>query len=182
MNKMRIIIGILFFSVVYCANQQDDLCFTYGVLGRLQSQDEKITVLQDSSMIHTGDSVRINVGYVKGTHLYVLYHGSEGEYMLLYPEGSLLDDNLNDLPDTTYATVLHWSQFSDPIGFETFYLINSSIVLEDLLTLLERYDRINAKGKIKLAKKIQNELDKLDPETKQDLASIATRLDKPVLG
>ena len=38
------------------------------------------------------------------------------------------------------------------------------------------------KGRKKLAKQIQNEIDSLDPEKKQDLASISSRLDKPVVG
>ena len=33
-----------------------------------------------------------------------------------------------------------------------------------------------------MAKKIQNEIDKIDPEKKRDLNSIGSRLDKPVLG
>ena len=35
---------------------------------------------------------------------------------------------------------------------------------------------------IKLAKKIQYEIDDLDPESKQELASLESRLDKPVVG
>ena len=112
-------------SFGFSIDDNGEIGFSYGVLGRLQSQDEKITILQDLSMIETGDSVRINVGYKKNTHMYVIYKGSEGEFMLLYPEGPGNTENLADLPDTLYNTVLHWSQFSDPIGYETFYLINS---------------------------------------------------------
>ena len=178
---MKMIFGLIL-AIGFSFCQTDDIGFSYGILGRLQSDDEQITVLQDSSMIQTGDSVRINVGYRKETHLYVLYKGSQGEYMLLFPEGNGLVENVADLPDTLYNTVLHWSQFSDPAGFETFYLINSNLVLSDLHKLINRYDKVNEKGKMKLAKLIQNELDKLNPNNKQDLASVGTRLDKPIVG
>ena len=179
---MKNIFGIIIFSLVFCSETGDEVGFSYGILGRLKSQDEKITVLQDSSIIQTGDSVRINVGYHKETHLYVLYKGAQGEYMLIYPEeGSLIGD-VADLPTTLYSTVLHWSEFSDPTGYETFYLINSNFVLNELIKLMKRYDKVNPKGRIKVAKLIENELADLDPENKQDLASVATRLDKPVLG
>ena len=178
---MRMIFGLIL-TIGFSFGQTDDIGFSYGILGRLQSDDEQITVLQDSSMIQTGDSVRINVGYRKETNLYVLYQGSQGEYMLLYPEESGRIEDVSDLPDTLYNTVLHWSQFSDPAGFETFYLINSKFVLTDFHKLIKKYDKVGGKGKMKVAKLIQTELDKLNPNNKQDFASIGTRLDKPIVG
>ena len=45
---------------------------------------------------------------------------------------------------------MHWSQFSDPVGFETFYLINANESLNEFVKLMSRYDNVNAKGKMKL--------------------------------
>ena len=177
---MNIIIGCIIISSIFANDSY--ISFRYGILGHLRSQNEKITELQDSSIIYSGDEIRINAGYNKGTHLYVIYKGSAGEFMLLYPEESELVDNVTDLPDTIYTTVLHWSPLSDPIGFETFYFINSNLKLENLLALLKRYNKVNERGRAKLAKKIQNEIDLLNPETKQDLASISSRLDEAVVG
>ena len=77
---MKAIVGIILFSLVFSLDEQDDIGFLYGILGRLSTQDEATTVLQDTSKIHTGDQVRINAGYKKGTHLYVIYKGSQGEF------------------------------------------------------------------------------------------------------
>ena len=44
---MRIIFGIIILSFGFCLEQNDDIGFSYGILGRLQSQDEKITVLRN---------------------------------------------------------------------------------------------------------------------------------------
>ena len=179
---MNLIIRFIILSTVFASDLDSDISFRYGVLGRLASQEEAITVLQDSSLIYSDDYIRINVGYQKETHFYVIYKGSQGEYMLLYPEERKAVANIVDLPDTIYTTVLHWSKLTDPTGYETFFILNSNFELENLLALLKRYDQVNAKGKIKLAKKIQYELDDLNPETKQDLASIVSHLDKPVVG
>ena len=180
---MKIIVGIILFSIVFTLEGKDDISFRYGVLGRLQAQNKQVIELQDSSKIQTNDEIRINVGYEKDTYLYVIYQASQGgEYILFYPEESNAVAKMVDLPDTLYKTVLHWTPFSDPTGFETFYFINSSFALEDLSNLFRRYNKVNEKGKKKLAKKIKNELDNLDPESKQELASIGGRLDKPVVG
>ena len=50
------------------------------------------------------------------------------------------------------------------------------------IDLFKHYYKVNEKGKIKLAKKIQNEIDKINPEKKRDLNSISSRLAKPVVG
>ena len=166
---MKIIASIILFSIAFSIDGQDEIGFLYGMLGHLGSNDDTSMVLQDSSIIHTGDEIRINAGYKKDTHFYVIYKGSEGEYILLYPEEKERVDHVANLPDTIYTTILHWTKLTDPTGYETFFLINSSFVLEDLLSLMKRYDKVNPKGRIKVAKLIENELADLDPENKQKL-------------
>ena len=162
--------------------KQSDIGFLYSILGRINSQEDNAIILQDSSIIHTGDKVRINVGYQKNSHMYVIYKGSEGEFDLLYSDNIKMQRNLADLPDTIYTTVLPWSLFSDPIGYETFFLINSDKFQENLTNLFTRYTKVNKKGQKKIAKQIQNAIDNLDPDGKNDLFSIGSRLDKPIVG
>ena len=179
---MKIVAGIVLFSLSFSLDLKDDISFLYGMLGRLDLQDDSTMVLQDTSIIHTGDEVRINAGYQKGTHFYVIYKGSEGEFDLLYPDNNKVVIDMTNLPDTIYATVLPWIQFNDQIGFETFFLINSASIQEDLISLFNSYNNVNEKGRKKLAKKIQDMIENLNPETKQKLASIDSRLDKPIFG
>ena len=179
---MKIIVGMFLFSLVFPLDKQDDIGFLYGVLGRMNFEDDTVMVLEDTSIIHTGNEIKINAGYRKDTHFYVIYKGSEGEFALLYPENNKIVDNVADVPDTIFTTVLYWSKITDPAGYETFFLINSTLARENLFNLFTRYDKVNTKGRVKLAKKIQYEIDNLDPETKQDLTSIGSRLDKPVVG
>ena len=139
------------------------------MLGRSNSPNDTTMVLQDSSIIHTGDEVRIYAGYEKETHFYVIFKGSDGEYSLLYPKKNHVTDLSPELPDTIFTTVLHWTQFDDPAGQETFFLVNSHNEQNDILNLFKTYDTVNVKGKKKLAKKIQNEIDKINPERKREL-------------
>ena len=179
---MKIITCLFLFSVAFPLDEQDEISFLYGMLGHLNLPDDKTLVLQDTSIIYTGDEIKINVGYQKETHFYAIFKGSEGEFDLLYIDNDTLVNNITALSDTIYTTALHWTKFNDPIGHETFYLINSIRKQEAIIDLFKHYYKVNEKGKIKLAKKIQNEIDKINPEKKRDLNSISSRLAKPVVG
>ncbi len=180
---MNFIYSLVIIAGLYANNEDSGISFQYGVLGHLHPQKEVITILQDSSKLHTGDEIRINVGYRKETYLYVIYKGSSDEFMLIYPGESDVTENQANVPDTIYDTALYWSPLSDPPGFETLYLINTDFALDNLSNLFKRYEKLNAKGQFKLAKKIQNEIDNLNPESIADLASITdSRLDQPVVG
>ena len=179
---MKSLIGIFLLSIVFSLEEQAEIGFLYGVLGRMNTEDEKTVVLQDSSIIHTGDEVRVNAGYQKETHFYVIYKETTGDFTLLYSDKNKTGENLSELPDTIYTTVLSWAEFSDPTGYETFFLINSTLFQENLVHLFNRYDKVSGKGKKKIAKQIQNEIDALNPDKKQDLANIGGRLNKPVVG
>ena len=48
---MNIIIGCIIISSIFANDTDSDISFRYGILGHLKSQNEEITVLQDSSII-----------------------------------------------------------------------------------------------------------------------------------
>ncbi len=167
---------------IFCINLlqgegAEDISFRYGFMGQLQSNPDSTVELGDNSIVHTGDEVRINIGYLKDSYFYLIYLDSDGNYSLNLPEDSR-DDNKQD---TLYATILQGG-LTNPPGNETFYLLNSNEPMSELTKLLFRYESAPNKAKIKLAKKIQVELDDLDPNAKAELSSIASRLDKPLVG
>ena len=84
--------------------------------------------------------------------------------------------------DTVYAYPLQWAEMKKPPGIESFYFINSTESLSDLITMLARYDKAPPKGQEKLAKQIQEKIDSLDPDVQGNLSSISSDLDKPVVG
>ncbi len=164
--------------------QANDISFSYGFLGKLQanSSPDSVVELTNGSIIQTNDRIRINAGFLRNTHFYLVYHGSIGEFVLLYHESSNLQKKMATNIDTLFTTVLPWSDMTDPPGEETFYLINSHTSLTDLTNLLTRYEIAPEKGQARLSKKIQAELDDLNPNTRVELSSIASRLDKPLVG
>ena len=169
-------------TFIFCFNLlqgegAEDISFRYGFMGQLQSNPDSTVELGDKSIVHTGDVVRINIGYLKDSYFYLIYLDSDGNYSLNLPEDST-DENRQD---TLYTTVLGGGLINPP-GDESFYLINSKLPLSYLTKLLSRYENAPDKAKIKLAKKIQVELDALDPNAKAELSSIASRLDKPLVG
>ena len=69
-----------------------------------------------------------------------------------------LNNNINLQQDTTYFTVLNWTDMEPPPGIETFYFINNNTSLSELIKLLNRYDNAPSKGKKKLAIRIQDQI------------------------
>jgi len=181
--KHFILFSIIITSIFYADEKKGNIGFKYGFLGQMKSNPDSTVELMDGYVIHTDDKVRINIGYVKESSFHLFYIGSGGEVMMLY-QNDPLEGKPNEEAklDTIYASALHWSPLSDPPGDESFYLINSKSPLSYLTKLLSRYESAPNKAKIKLAKKIQVELDDLDPNAKADLSSIASRLDKPLVG
>ncbi len=174
-NILSFIIGITF---IFANPKEGDIGFRYGFLTRPSYDSDSLTVLSDSSIIHTGDFLRINIGYKNKTNFCIAYRDAEGGYMSLYSS----DEEEDSDQDTLYVYPLPWRKMDIPIGLETFYFINSNESLSDLNTMLRRYERAPPKGKLKLAVRIQDKINSYDPDVQDDLSSISSILDKPVAG
>ena len=176
---VSLLIGITF---IFASSEEGDIGFRYGFLSKPTHESKDITILSDSSIIHTGDQLQINIGYAKGTNFSVIYKSAEDEYMLLFPNADdIVKISKNNL-DTLNLAVLNWTKMENPPGFETFYFINSIESLSELLELLTRYDNAPLKGKAKLSHRIKNKIDSLNPDAQDDISSISSQLDRPVTG
>ena len=174
-NILSFIIGITF---IFANSKEGDIGFRYGFLTRPSYDSDSLTVLSDSSIIHTGDFLKINIGYKNKTNFCIAYRDAEGGYMSLYSS----DEEEDSDQDTLYVYPLPWRKMDIPIGLETFYFINSNETLSDLNTILGSYERAPPKGKLKLAVRIQDKINSYDPDVQDDLSSISSVLDKPVAG
>ena len=172
---LSFIIGITF---IFANSKQGDIGFRYGFLSRPSYDSDSLTVLSDSSIIHTGDDLQINIGYKNKTNFIIVYIDAGDGYMSLYSS----DDEEDSSQDTLYVYPVKWSEMQTPTGLETFYFINSNESLSDLNTMLGRYDRAPPKGKSKLAVRIKDKINSYDPDVQDDLSSISSALDKPVAG
>ena len=172
---LSIIIGITF---IFANSKEGDIGFRYGFLSKPSYDSDSLTVLSESSIIHTGDFLKINIGYKNKTNFCIAYRDAEGGYSPLYSS----DDEKDSNQDTLFVSALHWTAMKKPTGLETFYFINSNESLSDLNTILGRYERAPPKGKLKLAVRIQDKINSYDPDMQDDLSSISSVLDKPVAG
>ena len=172
---LSIIIGITF---IFANTKEGDIGFRYGFLSKPSYDYDSLIVLSDSSIIHTGDFLKINIGYKNKTNFCIVYRDAEGGYSPLYSS----DDEKDSNQDTLYMSALHWAKMKKPTGLETFYFINSNESLSDLNTMLGRYEKAPPKGKSKLAVRIQGKINSYDPDMQDDLSSISSVLDKPIAG
>lgn len=175
---MNILILLLFYISTIYAGDNSDISFRYGLLSIPSYKLDSIIVLTDSSIIHSGDFIRINIGYQNKTNFYIIYKDAEDNYMQLFSQDKKNESNL----DTLYYTALHWAEMLDPTGLETFYFINSRAELTELRKLIIRYEKAPEKAKLKLSNRIQIQIDKLDPNIKGNIALLSSRLDKPMVG
>ena len=158
-------------TFIFCFNLlqgegAEDISFRYGFMGQLQSNPDSIIELGDKSLVHTGDAVKINIGYVNDSYFYLIYLDSDGNYFLNLPEDSR-DDNKQD---TLYATILQGG-LTNPPGNETFYLLNSNEPMSELTKLLSRYESAPNKAKIK------PKIDNINPRINDNLKGTT---EKPV--
>ena len=78
---LSIIIGITF---IFANTKEGDIGFRYGFLSKPSYDSDSLIVLSDSSIIHTGDFLKINIGYKNKTNFCIAYRVANGEYMSLY--------------------------------------------------------------------------------------------------
>ena len=172
---LSFIIGITF---IFAISKEGEIGFRYGFLSKPSYDSDSLIVLSDSSIIHTGDLLRINIGYKNKTNFCIAYRDAEGGYMALYSS----DDEKDSNQDTLYVYPLSWNEMNKPTGLETFYFINSNESLSDLNTMLGRYENAPPKGKSKLAVRIQDKINSYDPDIQDELSSMSSVLDKPIAG
>ncbi len=175
MFKYNILLLIMFHLLF-----SNKISFNYGIIGEMKNNSDTLVNLKDQTEIVNGDKIRINLGIINNTNIYILYKDTENVYSLLYEKTKAI--NSESLLDTAYVTGLSWNTFGGLPGKETFYLINSYTELVDLKKLLNRYGSAPKKAKVKMAKKIESLLNSIDPNAVEDLSSLTNRLDKPIVG
>ncbi len=172
-----ILISFFFIGIFYCQSDSN-FEFKYSILTKSAQNLDDLVAVDDSSIIYSGDQIRINIGYLPETYFYVIYVDTESNYSIIYSKKSELTKIANSL---YFDTVLPWTKFVDPPGFETFYLINSRNKLEDLELSFSQYAKASGKMKLKLSKRIQSNIDNLNP-THQSMSHFASRLEDPLVG
>ena len=179
---MKIIITLFIIIVTAYADENVEIGFKYGLLGQMESAPDSTVILSDASIIYTGDKVKVNAGFLSESTFLLIFKGSQGEFSLFHEYSGSNNADTASKQDTVYRIVFNFAEFTDPPGLETFYLINSMAPQVELIKLIGRYDNAPEKARAKLQGRIQAKLDSMDPSIKGDIASVQSRLDKPMVG
>ena len=129
----RILICVMSITFIVANSKTEDISFRYGLLSKSSYDSDSLIALSDSSIIHTGDLIRINIGYKNKTNFCIVYKDAEGGYMSLYSS----DDEADLKQDTLYVYPLSWTQhqihhnmpqseITNPLSPQTHILINTT--------------------------------------------------------
>ena len=169
------IIFIVIFTGIYAGEDTKSLQFHYGLLQKPIVNLDTIYVLEDSSIIHTGDEIRLNVAYLPKTYFYVYFIGTDNKYIEFYNEYKADGDTL------FYDVALFWTPFQDPPGIEQFYIINATHRLQELEDSYEAYNNSEGKFQVRQSNLLLDILENLDSDY-VDISYFDTMLDEPITG
>ena len=182
MKRCNIIINtflVFNFSILLSQKPTDHTFFRYGFIGKKPTNLDSLFIVENASTLNSGDQLRLNVEFEKGTFSYIIYQSSQNEFGLLYSSSSQSE---TEYSDAIYST-LNWRMLDNQVGDETFFLLSSQSRLFALEELFKDYDQAKSKSKQRIGKKIVRELDSFQNEGKDKKSSqLVQRLEKPVIG
>ena len=178
--QKNMVFVILFFSALLIAQDSNELIsFRYGFIGQEEDNPDSLFIVEDGSVLNSGDGFKLNFEFGKGTFSYVAHLSSKEEYALLYSSSSQEETEKTDAIFTT----LGWKILDNKTGDEVFFLLSSSDRLLKLENLFDKHNQAKGKSRRKFSKRIASELrdlEKID-DTKKS-SQLVQRLEKPVMG
>jgi uncharacterized protein DUF4384 len=130
-------------------NNNANICFqwAFGALVEEESNRKLISVTPNS-ILKTGDELKIYIKLECKCFVYLIYQGSKGDILALFP--SNINQYTEDLDFSNEYYIPegnNWFEVDSHLGVETFYLIGSSEKLENLEKLISHHqsypDEIN---------------------------------------
>ena len=164
--------------VILAENMDNKVSFRYGFIGKKPTNLDSLFIVEDASALRSGDQLRLNVEFEKGTFSYIIYQSSQNEFGLLYSSSSQSEAEYSD---AIYST-LNWRTLDNQVGDETFFLLSSQNRLFALEEHFKDYDQAKSKSKQRIGKKIARELDSFQNEEDKKSSQLVQRLEKPVIG
>ena len=172
------LISVSFGFVIHAENMDNKVSFRYGFIGKKPTNLDSLFIVEDASALRSGDQLRLNVEFEKGTFSYIIYQSSQNEFGLLYSSSSQSEAEYSD---AIYST-LNWRTLDNQVGDETFFLLSSQNRLFALEEHFKDYDQAKSKSKQRIGKKIARELDSFQNEEDKKSSQLVQRLEKPVIG
>lgn len=146
------------------AQQQNEpeanICFlwAFGGLVMGKHETELVSITRDTAL-KSGDRIKFFVKLEKRCFIYLIYHSSQGELIVLFPYRF---DQLG--PDAPTAAGYYvpqdddWFELDERVGPETFYLLASEKRLDGLEEIINKYETADPAKKPELVKKLLAEI------------------------
>lgn len=114
-----------------------------------------LITIQSDSVLYSGDKIKIMFEAQKQCYINIIFEGSGGEILLLYPQEL---EFLNHPPKLNKRVYIpnesDWFILDQKPGMETFYLLVSSEPMVELESQLKRYNSASPEGKDEVARSI----------------------------
>ena len=172
---LTLLIGLLAFATEGSATEAEQIRLQWAFGALTGSEDNpQLLSIEEQAVLHSGDRMKIFLQPKTDCHLYLFYHSSQEETVVMLPAkgaGSLIaaDDR------TTVPRGSDWFRLDEVTGQETFYLIASARPLEELETLCIRlFSAGSQPERTAVGRQILSEIDRLQ-KTRRTLTAAAER-------
>lgn len=176
------LLNIFFIDVTFLTNESvsedSNISFlwAFGALTGPQD-DRKLMAVTKDSVLYSGDQFKIMIELQSKCYVYVIFLGSNGEILLLYP-------NQLDLPEESLQVNQRiflpnkdmWFALDEQIGTEKFFLLASKTPLAKLEVLLKTYEASSPEIRPEITEKIYDFIKQSRKKHKQ-LTAVA---EKPI--
>ena len=178
--QKNMVFVILFFSALLIAQDSNELIsFRYGFIGQEEDNPDSLFIVEDGSVLNSGDGFKLNFEFGKGTFSYVAHLSSKEEYALLYSSSSQEETEKTDAIFTT----LGWKILDNKTGDEVFFLLSSSDRLLKLENLFDKHNQAKGKSRRKFSKRIASRTEQPKAKGNQTHPTRGeTNKRKPVMG
>ena len=118
--------------------------------------NRKLIPITKDTLLKTGDQLKMLINKKSECFVYLIYHGSNGEIMKLFPNNSNNVDEKYFIPQGD-----SWFFLDEHTGKETFYLLVSKRPLTTLENLVKKYEACSVDKKSKAASQIIEEINRV---------------------
>jgi hypothetical protein len=168
----------LLINILYSQPLEENISFRYGIIGQKEIDMDSLFSISDNSILESGDQIKLNFDFEKGSCFYVVTLSKEGEYGMLYSSSSEDREEVGNI-----FTSLEWQKLGQANTPELFTLISSKSQLKKLEDLFVKYKNAKKVSKKRFHKRIKLQLESLEnfnpDETKEKMVQ---RLEKPIIG
>jgi hypothetical protein len=118
-------------------------------------KNRKLVNVENDTILKTGDQFKMMVEFKSRCFVYLIYSGSKGEILMLFPEDISQFNRTYKLSEKYYIPPGDlWFALDEQVGLEKFYLLASKRRLSDLEDLLKKYESLGSDKKPEMARNI----------------------------